>query len=82
MKAPENFFIWTDYPFNEFGDVPFEEAPFREVRLVSYDGDKYCRVEFMEKCVEVKAGYLYYSPRVNNEAEKISKETLLRFLTK
>lgn len=50
---------WTDYPFCRLGDVLGMAAPIRQVEVLSYDGDKYCRilVEGLEQ--EIKAGYLY-----------------------
>ena len=48
---------YTDYPLfeEEYG----KEAPMREVNPLSYDGDKYCQVEFEGKTYEIKSGYLY-----------------------
>jgi len=51
--------IYTDYPFEELGDEPNSEAPIREVEMEAYDGDKYVRVNYDGKQLEVKAGYLY-----------------------
>lgn len=36
---------WTDYPFTWLGDEAGEEAPIREIDVISYDHDKYCRVK-------------------------------------
>lgn len=35
---------FTDYPFEEFGDVPGEIAPIRKAKILGYDGDKYVYV--------------------------------------
>ena len=35
---------WTDYPFEYLQDEAGKKAPVREVEVLSYDGDKYCRV--------------------------------------
>lgn len=53
---------WTDYPIVELGDVAHSEAAIREVRIITYDGDKYCRVVVEGVEVEIKSGYLYDSP--------------------
>lgn len=54
--------LYTDYPFTELGDVPWQAAPIREVtRVLSYDGDKYCRVLIDGRELDVKAGYIYRS---------------------
>lgn len=53
--------LYTDYPFTELGDTPGQSAPIREVRVLSYDGDKYCRVLVDGHKLEVKAGYIYRS---------------------
>lgn len=53
---------WTDYPFTELGDEPGQEAPVREITLLSYDGDKYVRVRLPDgQGSEIKAGYCYKS---------------------
>lgn len=53
---------WTDYPFEELGDAAGVEAPVRECVVLSYDGNKYCRIEVGGVTTEVKAGYLYRQP--------------------
>lgn len=58
---------WTDYPFKELGDTPHKEAPIREVILLSYDGDKYCKVLVKDNRMvhdfEIKIGYVYTEKR-------------------
>lgn len=56
---------WTDYPIAMLGDAPGVAAPIRECLVLSYDGDKYCRVQvegFLLFPIEIKAGYLYQEP--------------------
>ncbi len=50
---------YTDYPFTELGDTPGCSAPIREVKILSYDGDKYCIVEINGHELTVKAGYIF-----------------------
>ena len=50
---------FTDYPFAELCDEPYKNAPVREVEVLSYDGNKYCRIKVWGVETEVKAGYLY-----------------------
>jgi hypothetical protein len=59
---------FTDYPFTELGDVAFKKAPIRQVKILTYDGDKYCDVLVLFKDEDgdlcghldsVKAGYIY-----------------------
>ena len=54
--------LWTDHPIIALGDKPGEEAPVRQVRLLEYDGNKYCRILVDGVEVEIKAGYLYIKP--------------------
>lgn len=35
---------YTDYPFEFLGDIIGEEAPVRQVEVLSYDSDKYCKI--------------------------------------
>ena len=51
--------LYTDYPFIALGDKPNKIAPIRELKLLSYDGDKYCKIEIGGKTFEIKAGYIY-----------------------
>jgi hypothetical protein len=53
---------WTDYPFVELGDQEYQKAPVREVRVIDYDGNKYCHIEVAGVISEVKIGYLYRKP--------------------
>jgi hypothetical protein len=59
---------WTDYPILALGDKPHQEAPVREVEVLAYDGDKYCRVWVDGVEESIKSGYLYQLPaRCNNQ---------------
>lgn len=62
---------WTDYPFTELGDIAHQQAPIREVRVISYDGNKYCRIVVGGLESEVKLGYLYKKPGRCGEAPKL-----------
>ncbi len=50
---------FTDYPITQLGDTPGQEAPIRSAKAVSYDGDKYLKVEICGTMVEIKSGYFY-----------------------
>ena len=53
---------WTDYPFTELGDEAGKPAPWREVEVIAYDGDKYATVRLPDGSItEVKSGYLHES---------------------
>ena len=63
---------WTDYPIVSLGDRPHSEAPVREVEVLSYDGDKYCRVRVGGVEESIKAGYIYQLPgRCSNQPPPI-----------
>lgn len=64
MKKCKHITCWTDYPFTELGDESGKPAPIRHVNIISYDGNKYCKVSFENNgsVLEVKAGYLYSRP--------------------
>lgn len=54
---------WTDYPIRELGDIPYTEAPIRQVNVLSFDTDKYCLCRINDDLVlEIKAWYLYRTP--------------------
>lgn len=46
---------WTDYPFTVLGDEPYKKAPIREIEVISYDGNKYCKI-IVSGVDEIKAG--------------------------
>jgi predicted transcriptional regulator len=67
---------FTDYPFTELGDEAYKEAPVREVEVVKYDDNKYCKVTFEGHYLEVKRGYLYHKPVRCGDAPCLSHEEL------
>ena len=50
---------WTDYPFTWLGDKAGQGAPIRQIEVLSYDDNKYCRVKVCGGFDEIKAGYIY-----------------------
>jgi hypothetical protein len=50
---------WTDYPINELGDTPNEEAPIRECQIIDYDHNKYCTVLVDGVTTDIKSWYIY-----------------------
>lgn len=69
---------WTDYPFEELGDIPNQEAPIREVHLLSYDGDKYVTVQFQGIVKEIKRGYIYMEPGRTGKVPALTRRILSR----
>ena len=67
---------FTDYPFIELGDIAGKEAPVRECTVISYDGDKYCRVDFGIFQSEIKSGYIYQKSGRLGEVPCITREQL------
>lgn len=70
---------FTDYPIIELGDAPYVGAPIREVDLLSYDGDKYCRVSVGGIEKSIKAGYIYKKPcrfDIDDETMFLSRQEL------
>ena len=57
MKAA--LYGFTDYPFTDLGDVPFEIAPVRSCKVLSYDGDKYVNIEVAGTRQHIKRFYIY-----------------------
>ena len=68
--------VYTDYPFKELGDEPYRKAPIRKVSVLSWDGDKYCRIIVDGFETEVKAGYLYTSYGRYGEVPSVKLEYL------
>ena len=56
---------FTDYPFEELGDTLGKRAPTRPCEVLSWDGNKYCRVRVLGHEAEIKVGYIYRSRRKN-----------------
>jgi hypothetical protein len=54
--------MWTDYPIVELGDTPGQPAPVRQVTVLGYDGNKYCRVRVNGVETEIKRGYIHGDP--------------------
>jgi hypothetical protein len=68
---------YTDYPILPLGDKLGEKAPIRPVRVLSYDGDKYCKAEIKGQIFELKIGYVYKTPGRCGEAESIQPDEFL-----
>jgi hypothetical protein len=51
--------LYTDYPFSFLGDINGEIAPIREIKVLSYDNNKYCEILVDGHKTEIKSGYIY-----------------------
>jgi len=67
---------FTDYPFEELGDIPGSETPIREVEVLVYDENKYCTVKVEGIITEVKSGYLYTKHGREGQVPCLSAKTL------
>lgn len=71
---------YTDYPFKELGDEEYKKAPIRKIEIISYDGNKYCKVKFEGNILELKSGYIYKKHGRNGEVENVSNWILKKYL--
>lgn len=69
---------WTDYPIAELGDPSGLRAPVRACLVLSYDGNKYCRISVEGVTTEVKAGYLYRRPGRSGEVPTVRYQDILK----
>lgn len=67
---------WTDYPFTWLGDTAWQKAPVREIEVLSYDDNKYCRIKVGGGEDEIKAGYIYQREGRFGEVPTITKAQL------
>lgn len=67
---------WTDYPFTFLGDTAGKKAPVREIDVLSYDGDKYCRIRVCGGEIEMKSGYIYQENGRLGEVPALTQEQL------
>lgn len=67
---------WTDYPFTWLGDVAGKEAPIREIKVVSYDGDKYCQIMVADRYDFIKRGYIYQKPGRCGDVKQLTDKQL------
>lgn len=67
---------WTDYPFTSLGDTAGKKAPVREIEVLSYDDDKYCKIRVQGQEHEIKAGYIYQQEGRIGEVPQITKKQL------
>lgn len=54
-----NKIYFSDYPLKELDPDPQAEIPIRKVRILEYDGDKWCKVEVIDEGIIVNLKYLY-----------------------
>lgn len=67
---------YTDYPIKRLGDIPHQPAPIRKIEVLSYDGDKYCKIRIDKICIEIKSGYIYMQPGRVGEVPSIDRAFL------
>lgn len=67
---------WIDYPFTWLGDTAGEESPVREIEVLSYDDDKYCRIKVCGGEDEIKAGYIYQREGRYEEVPPVTRAQL------
>ena len=67
---------WTDYPIIPLGDESGKIAPVRACKILSYDRNKYCRVEVDGVIEEIKRCYLYSKPGRVGEVKVVSDKKL------
>ena len=65
--------VYTDLPIEKLGDLPHRIAPVREVKIISYDGNKYCHVEVNGVMLDIKTGYLYSKKGRHGEVPNIGE---------
>lgn len=80
MKRCKKITCWTDYPFTELGDVPYQVVPIRRVLVLSYDGNKYASVVVGGITSSVKRGYLYSRAGHYGFFETINRRKLERMI--
>ena len=71
---------WTDYPFERLGDIAGEIAPVREIEVLSYDDNKYCRIKIGDEEDEIKAAYIYQLAGRCGEVPKITSQQLAEIM--
>lgn len=59
MKFVPGSIWWIDYPILALGDVSGRHAPWRQVEVISYDGDKYVSILVEGVVDQIKSGYLH-----------------------
>lgn len=67
---------YTDMPFEELGDKPYQVAPIRQIELLAYDGNKYVTARNGGVVIKLKSGYVYTEQRRCSDAERVSYEVL------
>ncbi len=50
--------FYTNYPFEELGDIEYTLAQSREIELLMFDGNKYIKVLFEGEILELKWFYV------------------------
>ena len=67
---------WTDFVFTDFGDKPDVLAKVREIKLLSYDGFKYCPIMLGDFETELSSEFIYQSPGRRKTVEKVPTSQL------
>lgn len=75
-KSENKMKAWTDYPFTWLGDIAGQKAPVREIEVLSYDDDKYCKIKVGDGEDEIKSGYIYQHAGRLGEVPTITQKQL------
>tara|TARA_R110000787_G_scaffold90842_1_gene191610 strand:+ start:2233 stop:2772 length:540 start_codon:yes stop_codon:yes gene_type:complete len=70
IGATRDVYVYTDYPL-------LGEEGLKKVKLLSYDENKYCWVEYNGVAENIKSGYLYNYKNLNKELKWVCPYSLL-----
>lgn len=73
---------WTDYPFTWLGDTAGQKAPVREIEVLEYDDNKYCKIKVESGKDSIKAGYIYQKEGRYGEVPCLTQKQLQKLVRK
>jgi len=67
---------YTDHPFYFLGDTKDQLAPVREIKVLSWDRDKYCKIKVSGRTDEIRAAFIYQHEGRNGQVPALTIEQL------
>ena len=69
---------WTDHPVTQLGDELGQFGPVRPCTVISYDGDRYCKVIIEGVNLTISRNYVYTEPGRFHLAQPVPRIALER----
>lgn len=68
---------WTDYQFQWLENKAGEISTVREIEVISYEGEEYCKIKVGGKFDTIRCNFIYQKPGRFGEVPQITRRQLM-----